>query len=157
MYYRSSQYHSLIQLAKLHEDMPANEKVEQVVRSCACVARIGMYGITSGSTPRLNYSPVPTRDTSFQHLRFLLPFVGGNVSNRNTNRDAFVRAVSARLLVRRKADQLTEEEAVELGNPLRKLKSLFPNTPLKKHVPLDIFLTPPSQGQQRCCTSVYLV
>ncbi|KAF9036496.1 hypothetical protein BDZ89DRAFT_1061803 [Hymenopellis radicata] len=100
---------------KLSESMSVDEKIENVVRSCACVVRL-----------------VPTRDTSFTHLR-----------------DAFVRAVGARMLLRRKSGELSEEDSIELATPMRKLKTLFPNSPLKKHVPLDIFLTPPTQGRPR--------
>lgn len=44
---------------------------------------------------------------------------------------------------------LSEEQAIEAGSPIRKLKTLFPNTPLAKHTPLDIFLAPPAEGKPR--------
>ncbi|SJL05906.1 uncharacterized protein ARMOST_09242 [Armillaria ostoyae] len=100
---------------KITDTMTLDEKIERIVRTCACVIRI-----------------VPTRNTSFTHLR-----------------DAFVRATGERMVLGRKKGTLSEEEAVEVGLPLRKLKTLFPNSPLKKHTPLDIFLAPPVAGRQR--------
>ncbi|KAK0208486.1 chalcone-flavanone isomerase-domain-containing protein [Desarmillaria ectypa] len=100
---------------KITDSMTPDEKIECIVRTCACVIRI-----------------VPTRNTSFTHLR-----------------DAFVRAAGERMVLGRKNGTLSEEEAVQVGLPLRKLKTLFPNSPLKKHTPLDIFLAPPLPGCQR--------
>ncbi|KAK0465303.1 chalcone-flavanone isomerase-domain-containing protein [Desarmillaria tabescens] len=100
---------------KITDSMTPDEKIERIVRTCACVIRI-----------------VPTRNTSFTHLR-----------------DAFVRAVGERMVLGRKNGTLSEEEAVQVGLPLRKLKTLFLNSPLKKHTPLDIFLAPPVLGRQR--------
>ncbi len=60
-----------------------------------------------------------------------------------------MRATGERMVLGRKKGTLSEEEAVEVGLPLRKLKTLFPNSPLKKHTPLDIFLAPPVPGRQR--------
>ncbi len=99
---------------------------------CLCCP-IGYYALSTTVTSCfLTPTPVPTRDTSFTHLR-----------------DAFVRAVGARMLLRRKSGELSDEDSIELATPMRKLKTLFPNSPLKKHVPLDIFLTPPIQGRPR--------
>jgi len=95
--------------------MTPEEKVREIVRSSACVARI-----------------VPTRATGYTHLR-----------------DAFMRTLQARLVAAKKEGTMTPEAEYELGGPLRKLKSIFPNAPLGKHVPLDMFLSAPVPGQPR--------
>ncbi|KAI0935988.1 hypothetical protein AcV5_004248 [Taiwanofungus camphoratus] len=86
------------------------EKINHLVRNSACVLRI-----------------VPTRSTSFGHLR-----------------DGFMRALQAHLLLCRQRGTLSPEEEASVQSPLRKFKSIFPNTPLAKHTPLDILLTPPT-------------
>ncbi|KAG5648211.1 hypothetical protein DXG03_006166 [Asterophora parasitica] len=75
---------------------------------------------------------VPTRSTNYTHLR-----------------DAFMRALQARMTLAKKEGTLSEEEAYEIGFPMRKLKSLFPNSPLEKHSPLDIFVSAPSAERPR--------
>ncbi|TFK76810.1 hypothetical protein BDN72DRAFT_829976 [Pluteus cervinus] len=75
---------------------------------------------------------VPTRSTSYTHLR-----------------DAFMRALNARLAQDVQSKTITEDEALTAASPLRKLKTLFPNTPLKKHEPLDVLLTAPTPGKPR--------
>ena len=75
---------------------------------------------------------VPTRSTSYTHLR-----------------DAFMRALQTRLACGIRDGTLTEEVAQEAASPLRKLKSIFPNAPLAKHAPLDIFLSAPTSGRPR--------
>ncbi|KAJ7596681.1 chalcone-flavanone isomerase-domain-containing protein [Mycena floridula] len=75
---------------------------------------------------------VPTRNTSYTHLR-----------------DAFVRGLSQRLALSKKENTLSEEAAFEVGGPIRQLKSLFPNSPLNKNIPLDVFLSAPTPGQPR--------
>ncbi|CDO70261.1 hypothetical protein BN946_scf184942.g61 [Trametes cinnabarina] len=75
---------------------------------------------------------VPTRSTSYSHLR-----------------DGFMRALQARQLLCRQRGQLTPDEELAIQSPLRKLKSMFPNTPLAKHSPLDILITAPSPKQPR--------
>ena len=60
-----------------------------------------------------------------------------------------MRAITARLSDGRKKGTLTEEQALEISSPIRKLKTLFPNTALTKHSPLDIFLFPPAPGKPR--------
>ncbi|KAL0950802.1 hypothetical protein HGRIS_007567 [Hohenbuehelia grisea] len=75
---------------------------------------------------------VPTRSTSYTHLR-----------------DAFMRTLHSRMAVGRKDGTITEEIEQAAASPLRKLKSLFPNSPLAKHTPLDIYLTPPTPGKPR--------
>lgn len=60
-----------------------------------------------------------------------------------------MRALQARMVLGRENGTLSEEEAQEVGSPMRKLKTLFPNSPLGKHTPLDIFLTPPTPGRPR--------
>lgn len=49
----------------------------------------------------------------------------------------------------KKNGTLLEEGAQEIGSPMRKLKSLFPNSPLTKHTPLDIYLSAPAPGRPR--------
>ncbi|KAK2459688.1 hypothetical protein APHAL10511_008333 [Amanita phalloides] len=75
---------------------------------------------------------VPTRTTSYSHLR-----------------DAFMRALQARIAKAKLEGTLTEEEAINAGSPMRKLKSLFPNASLAKHTPFDILLTGPVPGRPR--------
>jgi hypothetical protein len=55
-----------------------------------------------------------------------------------------MRSLNARLLLSRKNGALSTEDEQAIQSPLRKLKSIFPNTPLPKHMPLDILLTAPS-------------
>ncbi|KAF9073821.1 chalcone-flavanone isomerase-domain-containing protein [Rhodocollybia butyracea] len=100
---------------KLDPSMTPDEKIQEIVKTCACEIRI-----------------VPTRSTSYSHLR-----------------DAFIRAITTRLSVSRKNGTLTDEQAFEAASPIRKLKTLFPNTALSKHSPLDIFLYPPIPGKPR--------
>lgn len=75
---------------------------------------------------------VPTRSTSYTHLR-----------------DAFMRALQIRLVSGIRDGTLTEEVAQEVASPMRKLKSIFPNAPLAKHAPLDIFLSVPNSSGPR--------
>jgi len=75
---------------------------------------------------------IPTRATSYGHLR-----------------DGFMRALQARLLVCRNNGTLTPEEEAAVQSPMRKFKSIFPNTPLAKHTPMDVLLTPPDPSQPR--------
>ncbi|THV06074.1 hypothetical protein K435DRAFT_744373 [Dendrothele bispora CBS 962.96] len=100
---------------KITSEMTPDEKIAEVVRNSACVIRI-----------------VPTRNTSFTHLR-----------------DAFIRALNDRMNLGRKSGALSEDEALEAGSPIRKLKTLFPNSPLTKHTPFDIFLSEPVPGKPR--------
>lgn len=75
---------------------------------------------------------VPVRTTSYTHLR-----------------DAFLRALHSRLAHAQSNNLLSTSSAQSTHAPLRKLKSLFPNTPLQKHTPLDIYLTAPSSDRPR--------
>ncbi|KAF6766227.1 chalcone-flavanone isomerase-domain-containing protein [Ephemerocybe angulata] len=75
---------------------------------------------------------VPTRSTGFTHLR-----------------DAFMRALQGRLAIAKKAGTITEAEEHAVASPMHKLKSIFPNSPLAKHTPLDIYLAAPVPGQPR--------
>ncbi|KAI0768556.1 chalcone-flavanone isomerase-domain-containing protein [Trametes elegans] len=75
---------------------------------------------------------IPTRSTSYSHLR-----------------DGFLRALQARQVLSRQRGQLTPEDELAIQSPLRKLKSMFPNTPLTKHTPLDILITTPTTKQPR--------
>ena len=60
-----------------------------------------------------------------------------------------MRALQARLVLAKQSGKLTPEEELEVQSPLRKLKSMFPNTPLPKGQALDILLAPPEVGQPR--------
>ncbi len=60
-----------------------------------------------------------------------------------------MRALQARQMLCKKREQLTSEEELAIQSPLRKLKSMFPNTPLGKHSPLDILITAPSPKEPR--------
>ncbi|KAF9459431.1 chalcone-flavanone isomerase-domain-containing protein [Collybia nuda] len=75
---------------------------------------------------------VPTRTTSYTHLR-----------------DAFMRALQARMGLAKQNNTLSEEGAQAVGSPMRKLKTLFPNTPIIKHTPLDIYIPAPIPGRSR--------
>ncbi|KAI0735453.1 chalcone-flavanone isomerase-domain-containing protein [Earliella scabrosa] len=75
---------------------------------------------------------IPTRSTSYSHLR-----------------DGFMRALQARQVLGKQRGQLSPEDELAIQSPLRKLKSMFPNTPLAKHTPLDILTTAPSPKQPR--------
>lgn len=75
---------------------------------------------------------VPTRSTGYTHLR-----------------DAFTRALNTRLLKAKESGELTEEQVIQEGSPIRKLSGLFPNAPLAKKTSLDIFLTAPQPGKPR--------
>ncbi|RPD63225.1 hypothetical protein L227DRAFT_573053 [Lentinus tigrinus ALCF2SS1-6] len=75
---------------------------------------------------------VPTRNTSYGHLR-----------------DGFMRALQARQVLSKQRGELSPEEELAIQSPLRKFKSMFPNTPLTKHTPLDILATAPSPKQPR--------
>jgi hypothetical protein len=60
-----------------------------------------------------------------------------------------MRALQARIASAKQNATLSEEEAEVVLSPMRKLKSLFPNSPLAKHTPLDIFLSAPAPGRPR--------
>lgn len=60
-----------------------------------------------------------------------------------------MRALQARLSIGMKEGTVTEEIALEASSPIRKLKSLFPNSPLAKHTPLDVFLSAPVPNKPR--------
>ncbi|THH32325.1 hypothetical protein EUX98_g1869 [Antrodiella citrinella] len=75
---------------------------------------------------------VPTRSTSYSHLR-----------------DGFMRALQARMVLCRQRGLLTQEEESDAQSPLRSFKSMFPNTALAKHTPLDILLLAPEPKQPR--------
>lgn len=76
---------------------------------------------------------IPTRSTSYSHLR-----------------DGFVRALQARLVLAKKSEALTPQDELEIQSPLRKFKSMFPNSrPLEKHQPLDLLFLAPIVGEPR--------
>jgi len=58
-----------------------------------------------------------------------------------------MRALLARMNLSHTRGTITEAEAEAEAaqSPLRTLKSIFPNTPLAKHTPLDILITAPSK------------
>jgi len=57
--------------------------------------------------------------------------------------------LNIRLIQANQNGELTEEQIVQEGSPIRKLSGLFPNAPLTKHTPFDIFLTAPQKGKSR--------
>lgn len=112
--------------------MTSHEKIEEIVRNSACVIRIGAFQSSIIALSWLKSHLVPVRTTSYTHLR-----------------DAFMRALQARMTLGKKNGTISEEDAIVIASPLRKLKSLFPNSPFEKHTPLDIFLSAPSHERQR--------
>ena len=60
-----------------------------------------------------------------------------------------MRALQTRLASGIRDGTLSEEVAQEASSPMRKLKSIFPNAPLAKHAPFDIFLSAPSSTKPR--------
>ena len=60
-----------------------------------------------------------------------------------------MRSLQARMVLFRQRGQLTQEEESEAQSPLRKFKSMFPNTALPKHTPLEIILLAPEPNQPR--------
>lgn len=60
-----------------------------------------------------------------------------------------MRALQERMGLAKKAGNMTEDKEYEISSPMLKLKSLFPNSPLTKHTPLDIYLTAPVPGKLR--------
>ncbi|TFK57501.1 hypothetical protein OE88DRAFT_1651254 [Heliocybe sulcata] len=75
---------------------------------------------------------IPTRSTSYGHLR-----------------DGFMRALQGRMRLLQQQGSLTPAEEASAQPPLRQLKSIFPNTPLAKHSPLDVLLTAPEPAKPR--------
>ncbi|KAF8559343.1 hypothetical protein OG21DRAFT_1503250 [Imleria badia] len=75
---------------------------------------------------------VPIRHTSYTHLR-----------------DGFMRALTARLQLAKSRGTLSAETENTVQSPLRKLKSIFPNTKLSKGDPLDVYLTAPTGDPTR--------
>lgn len=57
-----------------------------------------------------------------------------------------MRSLQARMSSQLKDKSLTPEEAEDAQSPLRKLKSMFPNTPLAKGSPLEVLILPPSKS-----------
>jgi len=80
----------------------------------------------------LNGALVPTRSTSYTHLR-----------------DAFLRALQARLSTAAREGAISDDVVSEASSSLRRLKGLFPNSNLAKHTPLDIHLSAPIGNRQR--------
>jgi len=56
-----------------------------------------------------------------------------------------MRALVGRMKLSHMRGTITPAEEEAAQSPLRTLKSIFPNTPLKKYTPLDILLTAPSR------------
>jgi hypothetical protein len=66
-----------------------------------------------------------------------------------------MRSLQKRLALGRKRGTLSEEEENAVQTPLRKLKSIFPGTPLSKHMPLDILLTAPSSDPEQTRSLIF--
>lgn len=61
-----------------------------------------------------------------------------------------MRALQGRLALAKKSEALTPQEELEVQSPLRKFKSMFPNSkPLDKHQPLDLIFLAPVDGEPR--------
>jgi hypothetical protein len=60
-----------------------------------------------------------------------------------------MRALLARMKISHAKGTITREEEEGAQSPLRTFKSIFPNTPLAKHIPLDILVTAPSEDPVR--------
>jgi hypothetical protein len=61
-----------------------------------------------------------------------------------------MRALQGRLALAKKFETLTLQEELEIQSPLRKFKSMFPNSkPLEKHQPLDLLFLAPVVGEPR--------
>ncbi|KAI0343974.1 hypothetical protein BDW22DRAFT_1392114 [Trametopsis cervina] len=105
-----------------------NPKLNQIPKSASPREKIEHIVQNSPCVLRI----IPTRSTSFSHLR-----------------DGFIRAIQARMTLFRKNGALSKEEEFSIQAPLHKFKTMFPNTPLAKHAPLDILLTPPEPSQPR--------
>ena len=61
-----------------------------------------------------------------------------------------MRALQGRLVLAKKSEALTPQEELEIQSPLRKFKSMFPNSkPLEKHQPLDLLFLAPVGGEPR--------
>lgn len=61
-----------------------------------------------------------------------------------------MRALQARLVLAKKLELLTPQDELELQSPLRKFKSMFPNSkPLEKRQPLDLLFMAPAISEPR--------
>lgn len=60
-----------------------------------------------------------------------------------------MRALLARMKLSHTRGTISEREEEAAQSPLRTFKSIFPNTPLAKHTPLDILITAPSKDSNR--------
>ena len=108
------------------------EKIDHISCNTACVIRISVCPLPSFKIRITDRAPVPTRSTSYSHLR-----------------DGFMRALLARMKLSHSRGTITEEEEEGAQSPLRTFKSIFPNAPLAKHTPLDILITAPSKDPAR--------
>ena len=122
-----------LRTTQISKSATPEEKIEHIVRNAACVIRISVYPSScSMIVIAESLFPVPTRSTSYSHLR-----------------DGFMRALLARMKLSHTRGSITEEEEEGAQSPLRTLKSIFPNTPLAKHTPLDILVTAPPKDPAR--------
>jgi hypothetical protein len=55
-----------------------------------------------------------------------------------------MRSLHARMKRAREGGKFTAADEMSVQAPMLTLKSVFPNSPLPKHTPLDILLSPPS-------------
>lgn len=60
-----------------------------------------------------------------------------------------MRSLQSRLALAKKNGTMTEELEYAISSPMRKLRSIFPNSPLGKHTPFDIYLAAPVAGRPR--------
>lgn len=87
---------------------------------------------------RSKFVQVPTRNTSYSHLR-----------------DGFTRTLAVRVQLAKSHEAISHETDFAIQSALRKLKTLFPATAVKKGTSLDILLTAPTGDSKRQRTLVF--
>ena len=65
-----------------------------------------------------------------------------------------MRALQARQILCKQRGELSPADELAIQPALRQLKTMFPNTPLAKHSPLDILVTAPSTNPKEPRTLV---
>jgi len=103
-----------------------------------CCVSVGRHWSCSKHRADYVLPQVPTRNTSYAHLR-----------------DGFTRALTARVQLAKTRDALSPETEFAIQSPLRKLKSLFPSAAVSKGTPLDILLTAPTGDKKHPRTLVF--
>lgn len=107
-----------------------DEKIRLLVENTACVLRIGVSHLLSASSPAYAGNQVPTRTTSYSHLR-----------------DGFMRAIRTRLNALELCNAISADESMSLSVPIRKFRALFPTTSFPKHQAMDIVISAPDPSK----------